>query len=67
MFDGYKALSERLTGYFDVPGIEFQLYPLLEVKDALKLVGLGQSNNKFFFFFNFILKIHKSPLICKVK
>ena len=41
MFDGYKALSERLTGYFDVPGIEFKLYPLLEVKDALSLVGLG--------------------------
>ena len=41
MFDGYKALSERLTGYFDVPGIEFKLYPLLEVKDALSLVGLA--------------------------
>ncbi len=41
MFDGYKALSERLTGYFDVPGIEFKLYPLLEVKDALRLVGLA--------------------------
>ena len=41
MFDGYKALSERLTGYFDVPGKEFKLYPLLEVKDALGLVGLA--------------------------
>ena len=41
MFEGYKALSERLTGYFDVPGIEFKLYPLLEVKDALRLVGLA--------------------------
>ena len=41
MFEGYKALSERLTGYFEVPGIEFKLYPLLEVKDALRLVGLA--------------------------
>jgi len=41
MFEGYKSLSKRLTGYFDVPGIEFKLYPLLEVKDALSLVGLA--------------------------
>ena len=40
LFDGMKAINERCTGYFGVQGISFKVHPLMEIKDALSLVGL---------------------------
>ena len=40
-FEGIKAISTRFAGYRDVKGYEFTIYPVLEAKDALRIVGLG--------------------------
>ena len=41
MFEAMKAINKRATGYFAIEGATFKLYPLMEIKDALALVGLG--------------------------
>ena len=40
-FEGIKALGTRYVGYNEVPGYEYKMVPLLEMKDALSMVGLG--------------------------
>ncbi|MFW9773812.1 MAG: hypothetical protein ACFFFB_15245 [Candidatus Heimdallarchaeota archaeon] len=40
-FEGLKAIIKRYTGYMDVVGYKYHLYPVLEAKDALGMVGLG--------------------------
>lgn len=40
-FDGLKAIVKRYSGYMDIEGYKYHLYPVLEAKDALALVGLG--------------------------
>ncbi len=40
-FDAIKAIVKRFSIYMDVVGYKYTLYPVLEAKDALSLVGLG--------------------------
>ncbi len=40
-FDGIKAIVKRYSGYMDIEGYKYTLYPVLEAKDALSMVGLG--------------------------
>ena len=40
-FDGIKAIVKRFSGYMDIVGYKYTLYPVLEAKDALSMVGLG--------------------------
>jgi hypothetical protein len=40
-FDGVKAIVKRYSGYMDIVGYKYTLYPVLEAKDALSMVGLG--------------------------
>jgi len=40
-FDGIKAIVKRYSGYMDIVGYKYTLYPVLEAKDALSMVGLG--------------------------
>lgn len=40
-FDAIKAIVKRYSIYMDVVGYKYTLYPVLEAKDALSLVGLG--------------------------
>ena len=40
LFEGMKAMNQRLTAYFGIEGISFKVNPLMEIKDALSLVGL---------------------------
>ena len=40
LFEGMKALNQRCTGYFGIQGVSFKVNPLMEIKDALSLVGL---------------------------
>jgi len=40
-FDALKAIVKRLSAYNDIVGYKYTLYPVLEVKDALSMVGLG--------------------------
>ena len=40
-FDAVKAIAKRYSGYMDIPGYKYTLYPVLEAKDALLMVGLG--------------------------
>jgi len=40
-FDGLKAITKRFSGYMDVKGYKYTLYPVLEAKDALSIIGLG--------------------------
>jgi len=40
-FDGLKAITKRFSGYMDVKGYKYTLYPVLEAKDALSMIGLG--------------------------
>ncbi|NHJ24727.1 MAG: hypothetical protein EAX89_09140 [Candidatus Lokiarchaeota archaeon] len=40
-FEGIKALYTRFSGYKDIEGYEYTVYPVLEAKDALKIIGLG--------------------------
>jgi hypothetical protein len=40
LFEGIKAVNQRCTGYFTIPGITFKVNPLMEAKDALALVGM---------------------------
>ncbi|MHA1193691.1 MAG: hypothetical protein ACTSP9_15615 [Promethearchaeota archaeon] len=40
-FDALKAIVKRFSGYMDIVGYKYNLYPVLEAKDALSLVGLG--------------------------
>jgi len=40
-FEGMKAINNRYVPYFEVEGYEYKLVPVLEMKDALSMVGLG--------------------------
>jgi len=40
-FDGLKAITKRYSGYMDIEGYKYTLYPVLEAKDALSMIGLG--------------------------
>ena len=40
-FEGIKAISKRYTGYREIEGYEWRLIPVLEIKDALALIGIG--------------------------
>jgi len=40
-FDAIKAIVKRYSIYMDVVGYKYTLYPVLEAKDALSMVGLG--------------------------
>jgi len=40
-FDAIKAIVKRYSTYMDVVGYKYTLYPVLEAKDALSMVGLG--------------------------
>ncbi|MFW9938024.1 MAG: hypothetical protein ACFFD5_10265 [Candidatus Thorarchaeota archaeon] len=40
-FEGMKAINNRYVPYFEVEGYEYKLIPMLEMKDALSMVGLG--------------------------
>lgn len=40
-FDAIKAIVKRFSAYMDVVGYKYTLYPVLEAKDALSMVGLG--------------------------
>jgi len=40
-FDGLKAIFKRYSGYMDIVGYKYTIYPVLEAKDALSMVGLG--------------------------
>lgn len=39
--EGYIAITKRITGYFEIEGFKFIVEPLLTVKEALALLGLG--------------------------
>ena len=39
--EGYVAIAKRLTGYFEVEGISYKIEPLMSVREALSLLGLG--------------------------
>jgi hypothetical protein len=39
-FDAIKAIVKRYSIYMDVVGYKYTLYPVLEAKDALSMVGL---------------------------
>ena len=41
-FEGMKAIINRYGPYFDVEGYEYKIVPLLEIKDALSMVGIGK-------------------------
>ena len=40
-FEGLKAIITRFAGYKEIVGYKFTIYPVLEAKDALKIIGLG--------------------------
>ena len=40
-FEGLKAIYKRFSGYKDIEGYEYTVYPVLEAKDALRIIGLG--------------------------
>ena len=40
LFEGMKAANQRCTAYFGIQGVSFKVIPLMEIKDALSLVGL---------------------------
>ena len=40
-FDALKAITKRFSGYMDIVGYKYTVYPVLEAKDALSMVGLG--------------------------
>jgi len=40
-FEGLKAIINRFAGYREIKGYEFTIYPVLEAKDALRIIGLG--------------------------
>ncbi len=40
-FDAIKAIVKRLSAYMDIVGYKYTIYPVLETKDALSIVGLG--------------------------
>jgi hypothetical protein len=40
-FDGIKAIIKRFSGYLDIEGYKYTVYPVLEAKDTLSLIGLG--------------------------
>ncbi|MFX1402690.1 MAG: hypothetical protein ACFE8V_15745 [Promethearchaeota archaeon] len=40
-FEGLKAIIKRFSGYMDIEGYKYTLYPVLEAKDALSMIGLG--------------------------
>ena len=40
-FDALKAITKRYSGYMDIVGYKYTIYPVLEAKDALSMVGLG--------------------------
>jgi len=40
-FDALKAITKRYSGYMDIVGYKYTVYPVLEAKDALSMVGLG--------------------------
>jgi hypothetical protein len=41
MFDGLKSISTRYAGYRIIEGFKYNIEPLLTVKDALPMIGLG--------------------------
>ena len=40
-FDAFKVIVKRLSIFMDIVGYKYTLYPVLEAKDALSMVGLG--------------------------
>ncbi len=40
-FDALKAITKRFSAYMDIVGYKYTIYPVLEAKDALSMVGLG--------------------------
>ena len=39
--EGYVAIAKRLTGYFEIEGMHYKIEPLMSVREALSLLGLG--------------------------
>ena len=39
--EGYVAIAKRLTGYFGVDGVSYKIEPLMNIREALTLLGLG--------------------------
>jgi len=39
--EGYVAIAKRLTGYFEVEGVQYKIEPLMTLKEALAIIGLG--------------------------
>jgi len=39
--EGYVAIAKRLTGYFEIDGLSYKIEPLMTLKEALGLLGLG--------------------------
>ncbi len=39
--EGYVAIGKRLTGLFGIEGIKYKIEQLMEMKEALALLGLG--------------------------
>ena len=40
-FEGIKAIVKRYASYRDIEGYEYTIYPVLEAKDALSILGLA--------------------------
>ena len=40
-FEGVKAIVKRYASYREIEGYEYFIYPVLEAKDALSLIGLA--------------------------
>ena len=41
LFDGIKTIGKRMGAFRDIKGWKYNVEPLLEVKDALSLIGLA--------------------------
>ena len=39
-YSGLKAIMTRFAGYKDIEGYEYTIYPVLEAKDSLRMIGL---------------------------
>ncbi|MFX1358458.1 MAG: hypothetical protein ACFFA8_14395 [Promethearchaeota archaeon] len=39
--EGYVAIAKRLTGYFEIEGVQYKIEPLMTLREALAIIGLG--------------------------
>jgi hypothetical protein len=44
--EGYKAIVERYTGYFEIPGFKYKIEHLLAIDEALPLLFPFVENNE---------------------